>query len=134
TLLLWALLLSAVLLATQNLQFHVHDVDHHPVHAENIAPDILEHAEHKHINIVHLSIDISHSNHHQSVVAEIDTGSDRIAQQSSNKLSLLDFVAICVALIVVLGLFFKTLLIRNARLAPKVHQLHLSPPLRAPPQ
>jgi hypothetical protein len=85
TVFVWIALLSVALLVTQNLQFHIHDLDHHPGQTDHHASTIAPLVEHEHTDLMHLSIDSSHADHHDSVIVETDAGLDRIFQQLSSK-------------------------------------------------
>ena len=133
TVFVWIALLSVALLATQNLQFHIHDLDHHPSQSDHHASTIAPLVEHEHTDLMHLSIDSSHADHHDSVIVETDAGLDRIFQQLSSKAWSIDLLFICLVLLILFRQIFRRSAIRHASGVSPRPRFHLIPPLRAPP-
>ena len=131
--LVWAALLSVALLVTQNLQFHVHTMDHDPVQSDHHASTIATPAEHEHTDLMHLSIDTSHADHHDSVMIETDARLDRIVQQLSSKASSIDLLALCLLLFVLGRQISRRSKIPRTSGVLTRQRFHLIPPLRAPP-
>ena len=133
TVFVWIALLSVALLVTQNLQFHIHDLDHHPGQFDHHASTIAPLVEHEHTDLMHLSIDSSHADHHDSVIVETDAGLDRIFQQLSSKAWSIDLLFICLVLLILFRQIFLRSPIRHACGVSPRQRFHLIPPLRAPP-
>ena len=134
TVFIWIALLSVALLVTQNLKFHVHTMDHDPVQSDHHASTIATPAEHEHTDLMHLSIDASHADHHDSVIVETDANLDRIFQQLTSKASPIDLLALCLVLFILFRQIFQRSTIRHACSVLPRQRFHLIPPLRAPPR
>tara|TARA_R110002074_G_scaffold44181_1_gene114822 strand:- start:342 stop:713 length:372 start_codon:yes stop_codon:yes gene_type:complete len=122
-----------MLLCVQNLQFHVHSLDHHGPLQHHDSQIDLNNGEHDQVAVKHLAIDSSHADHHDLLVVEMDASPDTIFKQSSmNGASVALFTLIFMLLI--LGVYARYLP-RNRRLASFVpsRRFHLFPLLRAPP-
>ena len=127
TLFLWALFLSVALLCAQGVKLHVHSLDHDQQHS-HIAAE----AEHSHLSEAHLSTDISHGDHHDEVVSELDvTASGLLKKVSSNSLTLALLVTVFAFLLP--AFYQQTFHRRRDKDALLPWRYHLSPPLRAPP-
>ena len=133
TVFVWIVLLSVALLVTQNLQFHIHDLDHDPGQSNHHASTIAAPVEHEHTDLMHLSIDSSHADHHDSVIVGTDAGLDRIFQQLSSKAWSIDLFFICLVLLILFRQIFQRSTIRHACGVLPRQRFHLIPPLRAPP-
>lgn len=128
TLFLWTLFLSMTLLCAQGVKLHVHSLDHNHGH---IAAEAA--AEHSHLSEAHLSTDVSHGDHHDEVVSELDVSSYGLLKKaSSNALTL----ALLVTLFALLLPAFNQQPFHHRRDRDAIlpWQYHLSPPLRAPPR
>lgn len=128
---LWAILLSLALLFAQGVKLHVHELAHgHEQHRGHIAA--AETLEHSHLSVAHLSSDISHSDHHQEVLSEIDASQDGIQVKMYNGILLPAILAIFFTLILP-GFYRFTFHTRRANDKIIPWRYHISPPLRAPP-
>ncbi len=131
TLFLWALFLSIALLCAQDVKLHVHNLDHnHGQQQSHIATKAA--AEHSHLSEAHLSIDVSHGDHHDEVLSELDVSSYGLLKKVSNSVLTLALLVTVFALL--LAAFYRqTFHRRRDKDAILPWQYHLSPPLRAPP-
>ena len=121
------------LLVTQNLQFHIHDLDHDPGQSDHHASTIAVPAEHGHTDLMHLSIDTSHADHHDFVIVEMDASLDRIFQQFSSKASSIGLLAVCLVLLILFRQILLRCIIRHACAVLPRQRFYLTPSLRAPP-
>ncbi len=126
-------MISIMLLCAQNLQFHVHSLDHHGPLQQHDSEIEMNNGEHGQIAMKHLSIDSSHADHHDLLVIEMDAGPDTIFRQSSINGSSVALFALIFTLLI-LGIY--------ALYVPRTRSLinfvpnrrfHLFPLLRAPP-
>lgn len=130
---IWIILLSISLLVTQNLQFHVHGLDHDTVLYDSHDTGGIIDAEHQHLAVKHLSIDTSHADHHDMVVVEMDASPDGIMKQSSTSAPLLALLTLFVLLSVLAGYFpYRPAIRPKVDVVPR-WRFHLIPLLRAPP-
>ena len=130
---LWIVLISIMLLCAQNLQFHVHNLDHHGPLQQHDSQIEMNDGEHGQVAMKHLSIDSSHADHHDQSVVEMDASPETIL----NQISINGASAVLFALIftlVILG-FYALYIPRTRSLANFVplRRFHLFPLLRAPP-
>ena len=84
----WMPLLGLALLCVQGAVLHIHDVGHDHLqdytHSQHHAHDSIDAEDGRsHVSGAHLATDISHDNHHHSVVSEIDVSPDGFIMQSS---------------------------------------------------
>ncbi len=131
--LIWVVMLSVAMLVTQNLQVHIHSVDHDPLETGRHDSTMTVADSHQHADVKHLSIDNSHADHHDAVIFEMDASPDRIHQLLSKKISPVDLLALCLILLF-LGRYvvYRTTIRRSCSLLPR-RRFHLIPALRAPP-
>ena len=124
----WAILLSLLILCAQGVKLHVHSFDHDP-HQNHHSIDNLN--DHSHLSEAHLSIDISHEDHHDEVTSEIDACPDCILKQASGN------VLVLALLVMALTLFLpglsRYIFHRHHGVVSIPWRHHLFPPLRAPP-
>lgn len=126
---LWALLLSIALLCAQGVKLHVHSLDHDQQHS-HIATEAA--AEHSHLSEAHLSTDVSHSDHHDEVVSELDVSSHGLLKKVSSSVLTLALLVTMFALL--LPAFYRQTFHRRRDIDTILPwRYHLSPPLRAPP-
>lgn len=131
TLYFWAILLSMALLCAQGVKLHVHDLDHDhdQQHGHIPAEDTVEHS---HLSVAHLSSDISHADHHEEVVSEIDASQDGLLIKLSSSISLLAILATVFTLLLS-GFYRYRFYLRRENDSNIPWRYHMSPPLRAPP-
>lgn len=133
TLLLWSLLLCLSLLCAQGVGLHVHSMDHGEDHHQSHIHAADEANDHAHMSKVHFTHDISHNDHHDSVVSEIDVNPDGLLKNSSNNI----FAIALISFFFILLMFVSSRQLvhcrRESKLTPNRYYL-LTPPLRAPPQ
>ena len=130
----WIILLSISLLVTQNLQFHVHGVDHDIVQFNSHDTTGVIDAEHQHPAVKHLSIDTSHADHHDVTVVEMDASPDGIIKQSSTSPPFLALLTLFVLLAILAGYYpYRPAIRREVDIVPR-WRFHLIPLLRAPPR
>ncbi|NOZ55028.1 MAG: hypothetical protein GXP08_18130 [Gammaproteobacteria bacterium] len=133
TLRLWALLLSTVMLCTQGVTLHVHSVDHD----ENIQHShshvgIEASVVHLHQSEAHLSIDLSHGDHHHEAVSELDSNSFGLLKKDSGNALTLAVLAAVFTLF--LAVSYRQIFNRSRDKHTVLLWRYLfSPPLRAPP-
>jgi hypothetical protein len=127
----WVLLLSVALLCAQGVKLHVHSIDHaHNQQYGHITIDAA--AEHSHRSELHLSHDVSHVDHHDEVVSELDVSPDGLLKKVSSKVVMLVLLATLLSLF--LFGFFQQILQRYRDGDAILPWRYLfSPPLRAPP-
>lgn len=131
TLYLWAVLLSVAVLCAQGVKLHVHDLTHDHDQQHSHSPTE-EEVNHSHLSVAHLSSDISHVDHHEEVVTEIDTSQNGLLIKVSSSISLLALLA--TALTLLLPSFNRyTFHPRRENDTNIPWRYHTSPPLRAPP-
>jgi hypothetical protein len=121
------------LLATQNLQLHVHSLDHDPDQSDQHASTITMPAEHENTDIKHLSIVASHADHHDLHLDEMDAGPERFVQKISTKVPFLALLLTCLLLLVLVRHISHRSSIRRAHNPLLGLRFHLTPQLRAPP-
>ncbi len=133
-LLYWVILLSIALVSAQGVTLHVHAVDHthHHHHKHDSLPDQLTTAEHTHISIAHLSVDSSHSSHHNRVLFESDACPDCLLTKISSKVPLAALLSVLFVLLMV-GVSRQTYQNRRDDIFLFLFWSHFTPPLRAPP-
>jgi len=68
SLILWVILLSIALLCAQGVGLHVHSFSHDNVQQQSLSPLFTN--NHSHQSGIHLTIDTSHSDHHNQVISE----------------------------------------------------------------
>jgi hypothetical protein len=131
TLFLWALLLSIALLCAQGVKLHVHSIDHdHDRQHSHIAAEAV--AEHSHLSEAHLSSDVSHGDHHDEVVSELDVSPDGLLKKASSNVVVLALLAAVFTLLLP-GLYQQIFHRRRDKDAILPWRYLLSPPPRAPP-
>ena len=121
------------LLFAQNLQMHAHSLDHGPIQHHDSQPEVID-GEHGNVELLHLSIDTSHADHHDVSVVEKDAFPDAVFQTSSIKVSPVDLFILVFSL-AILGTCFLHLPSTTTRLTYFLpnKQFDLFPLLRAPP-
>ncbi len=132
TQLLWMAFLSIALLCSQGMKFHLHGLDHdvdgrHHAH-QSVA------AEHANMTLsnLHPLNDLSHLDHHDQKVSEIDLSQNGLLKNLVSKVPALAFlVSICSILLSVYIRDTNFHHPKNDVVTYWVH--HFSPPLRAPP-
>lgn len=129
TLFLWTLLLSIALLCSQGIKLHVHNLDHNHEHSHAGLQSTTDHSQ---LSKVHLSTDITHEDHHDEVMSEIDISLYGFMKKVSNGLLTL---ALFVTLFTLLytGFYRKTFYRRSNKIVLIPWRYINSPPLRAPP-
>lgn len=138
SLLLWTLLLSMALLCAQGVKLHVHSLDQEhdqELRHSHIAVEITtghSHTDHSHLSKAHLSTDISHSDHHEEMISELDVTPYGLMKKVSSYVLTL---ALLTALLALLVPGYYRQVIRHDRIKDSYlsWRYHLSPPLRAPP-
>ncbi len=132
TLLLWSLLLILSLLCSQGVALHVHNLDH--IHDEYLdhSHSPFETSDHFHVSKIHSAYDLSHSEHHDSSVYEIDATPDGVLKNISDLFLTLALSVFPFSLLLVSSLGQGVQRCKEDRLIFYEHS-HLSPPLRAPP-
>ena len=130
TLYLWVILLSVALLSSQSVKLHVHNVghDHHTHH----HPDALELDDHQHVSIAHLSLDDSHSDHHDQLFYESNACPDCLLTKISNNVHSLAVLALLFTLLL-FGLCRHVYFSRRDSQPTDRRWPHFTPLLRAPP-
>jgi hypothetical protein len=130
---LWIIMMSIMLLCAQNLQFHVHNLDHPPSPQQHDSEVEMHSGEHGQSAMKHLSIDSSHADHHDLLVVEMDARPDTILKQLfRNGLSVALFALIFSLLI--LGIYTQYVpRTRRRTIFVPIRRFHLFPLLRAPP-
>ena len=119
------------LLCSQGVKLHVHELDHdHDQQHGHIPAE--ETLEHSHLSVAHLSSDISHIDHHEEVVSEIDASQDGLQVKVYSGIFLLALLASVFTLILPNFYRYKFHL-RRANDTNIPWRYHISPPLRAPP-
>lgn len=130
---LWVLVLSALLLLTQGVELHIHDVDHQPMQHHDDEQNMILDSDHHHTVIKHPSFDSSHADHHDFVMNEFDTVPVAIQQQASSILSPMDVMVTLLWLLIAGVSPSYRLWARQITPPPLERRYHLIPPLRAPP-
>ncbi|WP_455218554.1 hypothetical protein [Kaarinaea lacus] len=141
-LLYWVIFLSITLICAQGVTLHVHTVDHDHFHGHSqhhsqqhkhdSLPDQLITAEHTHISIAHLSVDSSHSSHHDRVIFESDACPDCLLTKISSKVPLAALLSVLFILLL-FGIYRRTYERRRDDNILYLFRPHFTPPLRAPP-
>ena len=125
-------LLSITLLFTQNLQFHVHSMDHNPVQDfgdESLTIDL----EHDQTAIKHLSIDTSHADHHDRLIHEMDASPDALVKLLLTNAPTIYLIALLFTLFYLGILVLRIIRIRHIDDFVPRRRSYFIPPLRAPP-
>ncbi len=131
TLYLWAILLSIAVFCAQGVKLHVHSLDHdHEQQQSHISS--LGVAEHSDMSVAHLSTDISHIDHHNEAVSEIDASPDGLLKMGASNIPEMALLA-TIFTSLLLGFYQQTFHRRRDKDAITRRRYHFSPPLRAPP-
>lgn len=131
TLLLWAILLFVTLVCTQNLQSHVHSLDHES--SQHHDDPLSNSSDHSHIATKHLSIDSSHPNHHDDVIVEMSAIPDSITPLSSTQIPSIDLLILYILLFALGAYRSLNHNIRTFAARLLKRYFYLVPQLRAPP-
>lgn len=119
------------LLCAQGVKLHVHSLDHdHNQQHSHIASEAV--AEHLHLSDAHLSTDVSHGDHHDKVVAELDASPYGLLKKVSNSVLTLALFATFFVFFLS-GFYQQTFRHRRDKSIILPWRYRLSPPLRAPP-
>ena len=133
TLILWTLLLSLALICTQGVKLHVHNLDHDHDHDQRHSHTTVDAAsEHSHLSKAHLSIDITHSDHHDETVSELDNSSYGLLKKVFNNVLTLAILVTVFSLLLP-SFCQQTFLYRRDKKTNRSWRYLFSPPLRAPP-
>jgi hypothetical protein len=124
--------LSIALLSCQGMKFHLHNLDHdlddlHHAH-DSVA------AEHAHMTLsnLHPLNDLSHSDHHDQKVSEIDLGQNGLLKNLVSKVPTLAFLVSIFSIL--LSVYIRNTNFRHPKNDAVTYWVHhFSPPLRAPP-
>lgn len=129
----WIALLTIVLACGQNFKFHVHDLDHYPIQEHGNDEPIMAVSDHGHSTIMHLSIDLSHADHHGGLAHEIEAFQEIAVLQSSFHLPSHDLLLFFTLIFLpsVYFLYFRRM--RRIKEPPVRPPSYLTPLLRAPP-
>ena len=129
----WALLLSMAIVCAQGVKLHIHDISHdHEKKQQHSHISTKIEVEHSHLSIAHLSTDVSHVDHHDEVVSELDINPDSLVKKISSSALLLALFSIAVTLF--FAIFLELILYPCRGVNTFLPGRHLlSPPLRAPP-
>lgn len=127
--LLWALLLSMALLCAQGVQLHLHSIDHDQRHS-HITIEAA--AEHSHLSGAHLSSDISHGEHHNGVISELDASPSGLLKKVSSNIVMQALPATALSLLYP-GFYLQTFYRHRDEETTLPWRYLLSPPPRAPP-
>lgn len=127
---LWLLLLSVALLCAQGVKLHVHSIDHdHDQRHSHIAAEAV--AEHSHLSEAHFAGDVSHSDHHDELVSELDASPDGLLKNVFSNVVILALFATVLVLIIA---FYQQTFHRFRNKDTFLTWRYLfSPPPRAPP-
>jgi len=142
TLYLWVALLCVALLCAQGVRLHVHSFGQEHDHVINQQHDY-DHtvaeakAKHAHLSKIHLTTDISHIDHHDEVLSELDVNPEGFLNKSFlNKISndnLLLAVLVTLFALLLIGFYRQRLSRYQDKNMIFLKQYLFFPPLRAPP-
>lgn len=126
-------MLSVALLFSQNLQVHVHSMDHAPLSDHETLVSALE-INHDHSAVKHLTNDSSHEDHHYGVIYEMSASPDSLVQQL-----LLDVSSVDLYVLLIILLMLRTPCCTRLEMFLRADKLfrrsfYLTPLLRAPPR
>lgn len=90
----WIFSFSIALLCTQSVKLHAHGIGHdHDQKHSHITHEVT--AKHSHLSNAHLFTDISHGDHHDEPVSELDASPDGLLKKvSTSKLALALFATV----------------------------------------
>jgi len=129
---LWAFLLSVSLLCAQGVKLHVHSFGQEHDHGQQYHQITNEAViQHSRLSKIHLSADISHTDHHDEVLLELEANPDGFLKKVSNILTLALLTTLFALLLV---RFYQQRSLRyreNIVVFPPRYLFY--PPLRAPP-
>jgi len=131
TLLIWSVLLSFSLLCAQEMSLHTHDLEHANEQSHLYA--IENGNDHKHFSAAHFSHDISHDDHHNSEISEVDISPVGVLKNTKTQI----FALALIVFIFILVNYYapRQLIISRRKSRYVIHKRYiLSPSLRAPPQ
>ena len=130
---LWIVMISIMILCTQNLQFHVHSLDHPEPLQQHDSQIEMHNIEHGQFAMKHLSIDSSHVDHHDLSVVEMDASPQTILKQLTMNGASVALFALIFTLI--LSGFYALYVPGTHSLISfvPIRRFHLFPLLRAPP-
>lgn len=115
---MWSVLLILSLLCSQDVVLHAHDYSH-------------EAGDHGYLSKIH-SADLSHHEHHDLILYEVETNSDGTLKNVSNTLLALTIFILSFRLIQ--ACFLRQVTYHHRQGKPILYEHYLlSPPLRAPP-
>ncbi len=130
-LLVLSLLLSLALLCAQEVRLHVHSLDHN--HGDHLSHSIDDAGGHAHLSKAHFAQDMSHSDHHDGAVADVDISPDGLLKNFNDNIFAVALIAFFFALLLFVS---SRQFVHHSREGKLIlHRRYvLSPPLRAPPQ
>ena len=133
TLFLWTLLLSMALLCAQSVKLHVHSLDHdHDQNQQHSHITTVPASNHSHLSDAHLSTDVSHGDHHDEVVSELDASPYGLLKKVSDSVLTLALLT-TVFTFLLAGFYHHTFHHRRDKNIVLAWRYLFSPPLRAPP-
>lgn len=119
------------LLASQGLKLHVHDIGHdHHDHHSHVGQITM--VEHNHMSIAHLSLDDSHSDHHDKVIYESDACPDCLLTKISTNIPLTPLISLLFVFLL-FGVNRHAYIRQQGDDNFKARWRHFIPLLRAPP-
>ena len=139
---LFTLILSVAILCAQGVRLHIHSLaqEHnhelqqhsHNSHTAAETPIKNSQALHSHQSKIHPVSDISHSDHHDEMISELDASPDGFLTKVNSNLLILALLSSLFTLLLV-NFYQKILLRYREETVIFPRRFLFSPPLRAPP-
>jgi beta-lactamase regulating signal transducer with metallopeptidase domain len=128
----WAFVLCVVVAFAPSAKLHIHELDHEPLGGANTLAVLANSSPlHSHATEVHAAANLSHDDHHDGVVTDIEASPKGLTKVLVNVLVMALFVIITlIVLINATGLLY-TRPVDSTRSSPA--RYHLVQPVRAPP-
>ena len=126
----WGFLCSLALLFVQGVGLHIHTLDHDSEYQNHLhSAEVSE--SHLHTSSLHFSTDLTHDEHHDGSVTEVDFSLDGLFKDIKNifSIALLVFILVLALLFVWRAPSGWYICIQSY-----LNLYRLAPPLRAPPQ
>ena len=128
----WAFMLCVALAFAPSVKLHIHELDQAPLWGTSGLPELAsEHSVHSHATEVHASTNLSHEDHHDGVVTDLEASPKALTKVLVNVLVMAVFVV--VALFVLNTKTGRLFTRPHDNTRPPPARYHLVQPVRAPP-
>lgn len=122
TQLLWMAFLSIALMCSQGMKFHLHGLDHGDDDPHRAHQSVAVEHEHMTLSNLHSLNDLSHVDHHNEIVSEIDTSKNALLKNIAGKVPALAFLVAVLSLL--LSVFIRDISFRSPRNGVETYWAH----------